>query len=163
MFLIGQCCHSNINTTKTTSYQIQSVLRGWFSPWWKLSRSFSNLITAQIVNFGSEANCSMVRLEGILLLTSEQGTLLYAKEISKWFGLSSDLGGNELQLCAILYTLFISSCSINDKLTVGESSLRWIKSVCSLPVRVSTYHCIMPLFKYRKNLLFIFSEAPMLW
>lgn len=86
----------------------------------------------------------MTTIEGILVLNSGDGSLIYDNEVKKHYGLKAALGGNELQLCAMLYTLFISSTSVNEESgeatssrstahidgeTVNDYSLHWIKSV----------------------------------
>jgi len=80
----------------------------------------------------------MSTVDGVLVLNSSDGCLIYDNEVKENYGLNASLGGNELQLCAMIYTLYISSASVenkNDANMDGEnedensSSLHWIKSV----------------------------------
>lgn len=68
---------------------------------------------------------------GVLIITYDHGMLLYAKSFIDNFGLSNQLGGNEYQLSAMLYTLHLTSASI-EKVPVDSQikALSWIQFVC---------------------------------
>ena len=70
-------------------------------------------------------------LAGALLISYCDGKLLFANEICKCFGLNKIVGGNELQLCAMMYALFMSSTFVRSKCNENLSQLHWIKAVCS--------------------------------
>ena len=70
-------------------------------------------------------------LAGALLISYSDGKLIFSNEICKYFGLTSALGGNELQLCAMMYALFMSSTFVDSRKENNASQLHWIKAVSS--------------------------------
>lgn len=83
----------------------------------------------------------MTTIDGILILNASDGSLIYDVAVKKHYGLHATLGGNELQLCAMLYTLHMSSASVHEEEPVTDVEadegspfeLRWVKSVRSQP------------------------------
>ena len=69
---------------------------------------------------------------GALFVTFDHGMLLYSKSFMNNFGLSFQLGGNEYQLSAMLYTLYLTSHSLEEVPVTVDSeheikALNWIQ------------------------------------